>query len=48
MELSLGNFDAITKIIDDIVAFIKSATANLKKFIAGLSKDYELGMPDAE
>ncbi len=48
MELSLANFDAITKIIDDIVAFIKSATANLKKFIAGLGKDYELNMPEEE
>ncbi len=42
------DFDFITKIIDDIVAFIKSATANLKKFIGGFKNDYELNMPDAE
>lgn len=42
------DFAAITKIIDDIVAFIKTATANLKKFINGFKNDYELNMPDAE
>lgn len=42
------DFDFITKIIDDIVDFIKSATANLKKFINGFKNDYELNMPDAE
>lgn len=33
------DFAQITKIIDDIVAFIKSATANLKKFINGFKSD---------
>lgn len=42
------DFEKITKIIDDIVAFIKSFTANLKKFINGFKNDYELGMPDDE
>lgn len=38
------DFDKITKIIDDIVAFIKSATANLKKFIGGFKNglDFEV------
>lgn len=42
------DFAQITKIIDDIVAFIKSATANLKKFIAGFKSDLEFNTPDAE
>ena len=33
------DFAKITKIIDDIVAFIKSATENMKKFIAGFTSE---------
>ncbi len=43
------DFDFITKIIDDIVAFIKSAVANLQKFIAGFSSGNAFVVPeDAE
>ena len=34
-------FEKITKIIDDIVAFIKSFAANLTKFVGGFKNDYE-------
>lgn len=40
------DFEKITKIIDDIVAFIKSFTANLKKFIGGFKNDYEFEIPE--
>lgn len=40
------DFEKITKIIDDIVAFIKSATENIKKFIAGFKSDLEFNLPD--
>jgi len=43
------DFDFITKIIDDIVAFIKSAVANLQKFIAGFKGGNAFVVPeDAE
>ena len=35
------DFKKITDIIDDIVAFIKRFTANLKRFIAGFKSDLE-------
>ncbi len=35
------DFAKITEIIDDIVDFIKRATANLKRFIAGFKTDLE-------
>lgn len=35
------DFAKITKIIDDIVAFIKSYVANMKKFIGGFKNDLE-------
>ena len=40
------DFEKITKIIDDIVAFIKSAVANLKKFIGGFKNDLEFNTPE--
>lgn len=40
------DFAQITKIIDDIVKFIKSATANLKKFIAGFKSETQFQTPD--
>jgi len=40
------DFEKITKIIDDIVAFIKSFTANLKKFVNGFKNDYEFEVPE--
>lgn len=40
------NFEKITKIIDDIVAFIKSAVANMKKFIGGFKNDLEFVVPE--
>ncbi len=43
------DFEKITKIIDDIVAFIKSAAANIKKFIAGFKSETDFVLPeDAE
>lgn len=42
------DFAKITKIIDDIVAFIKSAVANMTKFIGGFKTDLEFVAPDAE
>ncbi|MBQ9946174.1 MAG: hypothetical protein IJO68_06580 [Clostridia bacterium] len=42
------DFEKITKIIDDIVAFIKRATANLKRFIAGFKTDLEFNAEDVE
>lgn len=42
-------FEKITKIIDDIVAFIKSAVANMKKFIGGFKNDLDFEVvTDAE
>lgn len=35
------DFAKITKIIDDIVAFIKSAVANMTKFIGGFKNDLQ-------
>ena len=35
------DFAKITKIIDDIVAFIKSAVANMTKFINGFKNDLQ-------
>ncbi len=40
------DFEKITKIIDDIVAFIKSAAANLQKFIAGFKSETKFELPD--
>ena len=40
------DFEKITKIIDDIVAFIKSAVANMKKFIAGFKSETKFETPD--
>ena len=42
------DFEKITKIIDDIVAFIKSAVANMKKFIGGFKNDLEFEVPSEE
>lgn len=42
------NFEKITKIIDDIVAFIKSAVANMKKFIGGFKNDLEFEIVEPE
>lgn len=42
------DFEKITKIIDDIVAFIKSAVANMKKFIGGFKNDFEFDIPGEE
>ncbi len=42
------DFAQITKIIDDIVAFIKSAVANLTKFINGFKSGLAFETPDAE
>ncbi len=43
------DFAQITKIIDDIVAFIKSAVANMKKFIGGFKSETKFELPeDAE
>lgn len=35
------DFEKITKIIDDIVEFIKSFAANMKKFIGGFKTDLD-------
>ena len=42
------DFEKITKIIDDIVAFIKSAVANMKKFINGFKNDLDFEVPSEE
>ena len=42
------DFAKIEKIIDELVAFVKSFAANLKKFIAGFKSDLEFNTPDAE
>lgn len=41
------DFDFITKIIDDIVDFIKSFVANMKKFIGGFKNDLDF-VPETE
>lgn len=40
------DFEKITKIIDDIVEFIRSAVANMKKFIGGFKNDFEVVKPE--
>ena len=42
------DFEKITKIIDDIVAFIKSAVANMQKFIAGFKSETKFETPVEE
>ena len=42
------DFEKITNIIDDIVAFIKSAVANMKKFIGGFKNDFEFVTPEED
>ena len=42
------DFAKIEKIIDELVAFVKSFAANLKKFIGGFKGELEFSTPDAE
>ena len=41
------DFAKIEKIIDDIVAFVKSFAANLRKFIGGFKGELEFTTPEA-
>ena len=42
------DFAKIEKLIDDVVAFIKSFAANLKKFIGGFKGELEFVEPAAK
>ena len=41
------DFAKIEKIIDELVAFVKSFAANLKKFIGGFKGELEFTTPEA-